>query len=163
MIRKCSGPDLEALRDVINNAAEAYKGIIPADRWHEPYMSIEELRSETNDGVEFWCYESRGEPIGVMGIQDRGDVQLIRHAYVKTIYRNKGVGMALLHHLEAQTDKPILVGTWSAASWAIRFYEKAGFRRLEPEETDRLLRKYWKIPERQIETSVVLADARWRS
>ncbi|HWE24979.1 MAG TPA: GNAT family N-acetyltransferase [Myxococcales bacterium] len=148
---------------IINDAAQAYKGIIPADRWHDPYMPLDELTQEIGDGVAFWVYESSGVLAGVMGIQDRGDVTLIRHAYVRTSERRKGIGEKMLKHLERTTTKPILIGTWSAASWAIRFYEKNGYRVLPRAEIERLLRKYWHIPERQIETSVVLANARWNA
>src|SRR5437762_9033490 len=155
MIRECTEKDLPALFEIINDAARAYKGVIPADCWHEPYMPKTELEEEIRSGVRFWGYEDEGELLGVMGIQDRGDVDLIRHAYVKTAKRSKGIGALLLQHLETTTRKPILIGTWTAASWAIRFYEKHGYRLLPREETVRLLRKYWSIQERQIETSVV--------
>jgi N-acetylglutamate synthase-like GNAT family acetyltransferase len=162
MIRECAEKDLPALFEIINDAARAYKGVIPADCWHEPYMSKTELEQEIRSGVRFWGYEDEGELLGVMGIQDRGDVDLIRHAYVKTARRNKGIGALLLENLLATTRKPILIGTWTAASWAIRFYERHGYRLLSREETGRLLRKYWNIPERQIETSVVLASEAWQ-
>ena len=162
-IRPCGAADLPALFSIVNDAAQAYKGVIPADCWHEPYMPLEELKQEIRDGIAFWGYEEGGELVGVMGIQDRGEVSLIRHAYVQTAQRRKGIGEKLLTHLEGITAKPILIGTWSAAVWAIRFYEKNGYRTLSRPETERLLRKYWSIPERQIETSVVLANARWKS
>jgi GNAT superfamily N-acetyltransferase len=149
--------------EIINDGARAYKGVIPADRWHEPYMSIEELKHEIDDGVEFWGYEAAGNLMGVMGLQDKGDVYLIRHAYVRTKSQNRGIGRELLRHLEQRTDKPILVGTWTDATWAIRFYEKNGYRRLSRPETERLLKKYWKIPERQVVTSVVLANPKWKA
>src|SRR6266851_228713 len=158
MIRPCDEKDLPALYAIINDAAQAYKGIIPADRWHEPYMPMDQLKQEIGDGVRFWGYEQGVELVGVMGIQDRGEVELIRHAYVKTATRNHGIGGLLLERLESTTRKPILIGTWAAATWAVRFYEKHGYRKQPPEETARLLRKYWNIPERQIETSVVLAS-----
>jgi GNAT superfamily N-acetyltransferase len=161
-IRPCGSGDLPQLFSIINDAAQAYQGIIPPDRWHEPYMPMEELEREMRDGIAFWGLESGGELAGVMGIQDRGDVTLIRHAYVRTAERRKGIGERLLRELETKTAKPILIGTWSAATWAIRFYEKSGYRLLSRAEIERLLRKYWTIPERQIETSVVLANARWR-
>ena len=142
---------------IINDAAQAYKGIIPADRWHEPYMPMEELKSQIADGIVFSGYEEGGKLLGVMGIQDKGEVTLIRHAYVSTRERRKGIGEKLLKHLEATTRKPVLIGTWADATWAIRFYEKNGFHVVSRPETDRLLRKYWSIPERQIATSVVLA------
>jgi len=147
--------------EIINDAAQAYKGVIPADRWHEPYMPQEELANEIRSGVVFWGLEADGKLTGVMGIQDRGDVYLIRHAYVRTEMRQQGIGTRLLKHLEAMTDKPILIGTWAAATWAVSFYEKNGYFLLDTEEKTRLLRKYWSIPDRQVETSVVLADRRW--
>jgi len=161
MIRACEAGDLHAMFEIINDAAEAYRGIIPADRWHEPYMSGEELLHEMDSGVNFWGYEEGGELLGVMGIQPVRDLTLIRHAYVRTAHRNRGIGGQLLKFLLAATDTPVLIGTWAAATWAIAFYEKYGFRRVTPDEKDRLLRTYWSIPERQVETSVVLADARW--
>lgn len=157
MIRRCTDHDTAAILAIVNDAAEAYRGIIPADRWHEPYMPATELQEELADGVEFWGWEEDGELIGVMGIQDRGEVTLVRHAYVRTTCRRGGIGTALLRHLETLTDQPILIGTWAAAVWAIRFYEKNGYRMVTPEERSRLLRRYWRIPERQVETSVVLA------
>jgi len=161
MIRKCDSSDFETIYAIINDAAQAYKGIIPADRWKEPYMSREELRREMDEGVVFWGYEEDHELVGVMGIQHVHDVMLIRHAYVRTAKRNHGIGARLLSVLREQTTHPILVGTWADAAWAIRFYEKHGFRLVSPEEKDQLLRRYWSIPERQIETSVVLADPKW--
>ena len=156
-IRPCTAADLPQMFSIINDAAQAYKGVIPADRWHEPYMPMDELKAQVADGITFSGYEEDGALLGVMGIQDKGDVKLIRHAYVKTTARRKGIGEKLLRHLEATTSKPVLIGTWRDAAWAIRFYEKNGFRCTSREETARLLRKYWSIPERQIETSVVLA------
>ena len=160
-LRACTAADLDAILAVVNDAAQAYKGVIPADRWHEPYMAYAELEREIAAGVRFWGFEDSGKLIGVMGIQDRGDVDLIRHAYVKTRHRNRGIGARLLAHVESLSAKPILIGTWAAADWAIRFYQKHGYRVLPPEDTERLLRRYWSVPERQIETSVVLASARW--
>jgi GNAT superfamily N-acetyltransferase len=142
---------------IINDAAQAYQGVIPADRWHEPYMPMDELRAQIDDGVVFSGCESGGQLLGVMGVQDKGEVTLIRHAYVKTSERRKGIGERLLRHLEATTRKPVLIGTWADAAWAIRFYEKNGYRVRPRAETATLLKKYWTIPERQIETSVVLA------
>ena len=156
-IRPCTAADLPQMFSIINDAAQAYKGVIPADRWHEPYMPMDELKAQVADGITFSGYEEDGALLGVMGIQDKGDVKLIRHAYVKTTARRKGIGEKLLRHLQATTSKPVLIGTWRDAAWAIRFYEKNGFRCTSREETARLLRKYWSIPERQIETSVVLA------
>jgi GNAT superfamily N-acetyltransferase len=163
MIRQCTDPDLPEMYTVINDAAQAYKGIIPDDRWQEPYMPMDELQAEIRDGVEFWGLEENGKLTGVMGIQNKVTVALIRHAYVRTEDRNRGVGTQLLRHLESLTNKPILIGTWAAATWAIRFYERNGYRLLSRQDTDRLLRQYWRIPERQIVTSVVLASRNWES
>ncbi|GIP27180.1 hypothetical protein J23TS9_23100 [Paenibacillus sp. J23TS9] len=161
MIRLCSRQDQQVIYEIINDASQAYKGIIPEDRYHEPYMPAEELMGEMEDGVVFWGYEEDGEIVGVMGIQDKGDVSLIRHAYVRTRQRNGGIGTKLLHHLISQSDRPVLIGTWGSAEWAIRFYVKNGFRLVSKEEKEILLRQYWNVPERQIETSVVLCDDRW--
>lgn len=163
MIRKCAREDLATILAIINDAAQAYKGIIPEDRWHEPYMPLAELEHEIEHGVAFWAYEAHGDLFGVMGIQDRGEVDLIRHAYVRTRNRNRGIGTELLRHLERMTTKPILIGTWADAFWAIRFYEKHGYRLLARADTERLLKQYWRIPERQIATSVVLASPGWES
>jgi len=163
MIRRCEQSDFKAIYSIINDAAEAYRGIIPADRWKEPYMPEEELRHEIDEGVLFWGYEEAGELVGVMGIQHVKDVTLVRHAYVRTLRRNRGIGAELLSALRGETARPLLVGTWKDAVWAVRFYERHGFRLVSPEEKDRLLRRYWSVPERQIETSVVLADQRWFS
>src|SRR5436190_15310814 len=161
MMRKCTDEDFEEIFNIINDAAIAYKGVIPPDRWHEPYMSKEELKAEIEDGVQFSCYVDNDEIIGVMGIQDKVDVELIRHAYVRTKQRNKGIGTILLQELIRDSKKPILIGTWKAADWAIRFYEKHGFRLVDDGEKNRLLQKYWAIPDRQIETSVVLVDGKY--
>lgn len=161
MIRQCNDSDLDSMLAIINDAAQAYKGVIPADRWKEPYMSGEYLRHEIESGVLFWGYEEGGELEGVMGIQDVKDVTLIRHAYVRTACRNHGIGGKLIGHLKVLVTRPTLVGTWADATWAIRFYEKHGFRLVAWEEKERLLRTYWSIPERQTATSVVLADSRW--
>ncbi len=147
--------------EIINDAAQAYRGVIPADRWHEPYMPREELAAEIAAGVAFWVAQEDQRLLGVMGIQDMGDVALVRHAYVSPAAQRKGIGRSLLQQLESMTGKPVLIGTWAAASWAIQFYVRNGFTLLSEKEKDRLLRKYWSIPERQIETSVVLADRRW--
>ena len=163
MIRSCIDADFDNICAIINEAAEAYRGVIPADRWDEPYMPDEDLHKEIQSGVWFWGYEEGGELLGVMGIQDLQDVTLIRHAYVRTAQRSKGIGGKLLAELRKLTARPVLIGTWAAATWAIRFYEKHGFTMVTPEEKDRLLKKYWSIPERQIETSVVLGDERWFS
>ena len=148
---------------IVNDAAQAYRGVIPADRWHDPYMPPDELEKEIAGGVVFWVAEEEGRLLGVMGIQDKGDVALVRHAYVAPATQGKGVGTRLLRHVEGLADKPILIGTWAAASWAIEFYERNGFTVVPGREKDRLLRTYWSIPARQIETSVVLADGRWMS
>jgi N-acetylglutamate synthase-like GNAT family acetyltransferase len=161
MIRKCTESDFNTIFEIINDAAIAYKGIIPGDRWHEPYMTSEALRHEIEDGVIFWGFEQEGRLIGAMGIQDKGDVALIRHAYVLTRFWKQGIGAKLLIYLESLSEKPILVGTWKDASWAISFYNKNGYTLVSDEEKNRLLRKYWSVPERQIETSVVLANHRW--
>jgi GNAT superfamily N-acetyltransferase len=142
--------------DVINDAAEAYRGVIPADRWHEPYMPLQDLRAEIAAGVEFWGIHRENNLIAVMGLQPVKDVALIRHAYTRTASQGLGAGTALIEHLRAQTDRPMLVGTWKAADWAIRFYEKRGFRLTTDAEKARLLKKYWTIPDRQVEESVVL-------
>ncbi len=147
---------------IINQAAQAYRGVIPADRWHEPYMPAEELASEIAAGVVFWVAEEERAMVGVMGLQDKGEVTLVRHAYVAPAKQRQGVGQALLRHLRTLSGKPVLIGTWAAASWAIDFYERNGFARVSPQDKERLLRRYWSIPARQIETSVVLADERWR-
>lgn len=163
MIRICTPDDLTAICAIINDAAQAYRGVIPVDRWHEPYMPPEELKREIESGVAFWGFEADGALAGVMGIQDRGEVDLIRHAYVRTQSRRAGIGSELLRHLERMSAKPILIGTWTDAAWAIRFYEKHGYRALGRPETEPLLARYWTIPERQIATSVVLASPRWKS
>ena len=161
LIRKSTDADFPAMLTIINDAAHAYRGVIPADRWHEPYMSADELTKEIAEGVAFWVAEETGRVLGVMGIQDRGDVTLVRHAYVIRTTQRAGVGTRLLRHVEGLVDKPVLIGTWDAASWAIDFYRRNGFNLVTSAQKDQLLRKYWSIPERQIETSVVLADARW--
>ena len=156
-IRPCRPDERATILAVVNAAAEAYRGVIPSDRWHEPYMSAEELEREIAAGVAFWGYEADGALLGVMGIQRVQDVDLIRHAYVLPASQGRGVGGRLLEHLEALTDRRILIGTWSAAEWAIRFYERHGYELVAEALKAPLLRKYWAIPERQIETSVVLA------
>ncbi len=148
---------------IINDAALAYRGHIPADRWHEPYMPESELRAEIAAGVSFLGVERDGVLVGIMGSQPVAEVTLIRHAYVRTSERGHGLGSLLLRHLLATTDRPVLIGTWAAATWAIAFYERHGFRLVDAEEKTRLLARYWTVPERQIETSVVLADARWHA
>ena len=163
MIRPCCPDDFRAIGEIINDAARAYRGVIPVDCWKEPYMPPEELRLEISGGVFFWGDEEEGRLVGVMGLQQAQDVALIRHAYVRTAEKNRGIGGQLLAHLKTQTGRPLLVGTWAAAGWAIRFYERRGFRMVSPEEKNRLLKKYWSIPDRQVETSVVLADHQWFS
>ena len=157
MICRLSSSDFEAILKVVNDAAEAYKGVILSDRWKQPYMPAEELRKEVDDGVEFYGLKEDGVLLGVMGIQNVKDVTLIRHAYVLTNHQRRGVGEKLLKHLLhlAQTSA-VLVGTWETAGWAVRFYEKHGFKLVSKAEKNRLLREYWRIPERQVETSVVL-------
>jgi GNAT superfamily N-acetyltransferase len=154
-IRKAAAGDVPAIFAVINDGAQAYRGVIPADRWHEPYMPLHELEAEIAAGVQFWV-AGEGSVEGVMGIQDRGDVALVRHAYTATAAQRKGVGTALLKHIERLTPKPVLIGTWADAKWAIDFYVRNGYTVVAHSEKERLLRKYWSIPERQIETSVVL-------
>jgi len=176
MIIPATPADIPQIHEIINDAATAYKGVIPADRWHEPYMSLTELHSQISDGVQFYVHPENNTPspnatshttpkpitaphiTGVMGIQFKGDVTLIRHAYVRTTSRNKGIGGLLLTHLSTLTTTPILIGTWAAATWAIDFYKKHGFHLVTPHEKELLLRKYWSIPLRQIETSVVLSN-----
>jgi GNAT superfamily N-acetyltransferase len=157
MISKLQPTETKTILHVVNDAAEAYKGVIPDDRWKEPYMSTEELRKEIENGVEFYGWLENNVLTAVMGIQLVNDITLIRHAYVLTNRQRKGIGKKLLKQLVnmARTSE-VLVGTWEAAHWAIRFYEKHGFKPVPGEETNRLLRKYWDIPERQIETSIVL-------
>lgn len=161
LIRQGEETDLPQIFAVVNDAAQAYRGVIPADRWHEPYMPKDELDREIAHGVRFWVAEDDARLLGVMGIQDKGAVALVRHAYVAPTAQKKGVGTKLLQHVEALVHKPILIGTWAAASWAIEFYRRNGFNVVSNREKERLLRTYWSIPERQIETSVVLADRRW--
>lgn len=161
MIRACKASDFDAIFEIINDAARSYKGVIPEDRWHEPYMTRSELRAEIDDGVVFWGLERDGRLVGVMGIQDKGRVTLIRHAYVASKAQRRGIGKKLLRHLQRMTAKPILIGTWAAASRAVSFYQQNGYRLVSETEKNRLLRKYWSIPERQVETSVVLADPSW--
>jgi N-acetylglutamate synthase-like GNAT family acetyltransferase len=160
-IRKSEDGDFGAILAIVNDAAQAYRGVIPADRWHDPYMPAEELAEEIAAGVVFWVAEEQGRLTGVMGIQDRGDVALVRHAYTAPSIQRKGVGTRLLHHVQSLTAKPILIGTWAAASWAIEFYRRNGFTVVPHGDKDRLLRTYWSIPARQVETSVVLADRQW--
>ncbi len=160
MVRNATQEDFQRIYEIINDAAQAYKGIIPADRWHEPYMSQTELEGQIADGVRFTCFLENDEIVGVMGIQDKGEVNLIRHAYVSTKRRGGGIGSILLRELVENSSKPILIGTWKAADWAIGFYEKHGFTQVSEEDKNRLLKTFWNIPDRQIETSVVLKDQR---
>jgi GNAT superfamily N-acetyltransferase len=157
-IRSCRDDERGAILAIVNSAAEAYRGVIPADRWHEPYMSAGELDGEIEAGVEFWGCEDDGQLLGIMGIQAVRDVDLIRHAYVSPGSQRRGVGSALLDHLARSATRPVLVGTWAAAEWAISFYRRHGFEPVSRERTAELLRTYWTIPDRQIETSVVLAS-----
>ena len=158
-IRRCLAEDRERIFAIVNAAAEAYRGAIPEDCWHEPYMPREELDREIEAGVDFWGYEEDGELLGVMGIQPVKEVDLIRHAYVLPDTQGKGIGTQLLAHLETTTDRPILIGTWKDAVWAIRFYERHGYELAPEEKREALLRKYWTlISDRQIEVSVVLAQ-----
>jgi N-acetylglutamate synthase-like GNAT family acetyltransferase len=160
-IRKSVEADRATILAIINDAAQAYRGVIPVDRWHEPYMSSDDLEKEIADGIVFWIAEHEGRVSGVMGIQDKGDVALVRHAYVAPTTQRTGVGTSLLRHVQGLVEKPILIGTWAAAVWAIEFYRRNGFTVVTSRDKDHLLRTYWSIPARQIETSVVLADGRW--
>ncbi len=160
MIRPCADADFQVLEAIINEAAQAYRGVIPADCWHEPYMTGSALKREIEAGVNFLSWDESGTLIGVMGIQPVRNVTLIRHAYVRTAHQGRGIGRALLDFLAARATGPLLVGTWAAAEWAIRFYQRHGFRLVSPAEKDRLLTTYWSIPARQIETSVVLQSTR---
>ena len=161
IIRRCTDADFPAIEAVINQAAQAYRGVIPDDCWHEPYMTGSALKAEIESGVNFWGWDESGTLIGIMGLQQVRDVTLIRHAYVQTAHQGRGIGGALLGFLVDQATGPLLVGTWVAAVWAIRFYERHGFRMVSPAEKDRLLATYWSIPLRQNETSVVLTSARY--
>jgi N-acetylglutamate synthase-like GNAT family acetyltransferase len=161
VIRLCEPADAPVIFEIINDSAQAYKGVIPEDAWHEPYMSMAELESEISKGVCFYGYEMAGRLVGVMGIQDVKDVTLIRHAYVRTECRAHGIGRSLLEYMDHLTERPILIGAWKAATWAIQFYQKNGFALVSEEEKNRLLRIYWTVPQRQAEQSVVLASARW--
>jgi N-acetylglutamate synthase-like GNAT family acetyltransferase len=159
MYRQSNESDLKTIYQIINSAAVVYKGVIPADRWHEPYMPMEELAKEIDAGVVFWCWEVDGNILGVMGIQDVKDVTLIRHAYTLPACQRNGIGSKLLQYLAGLTRRPLLMGTWKNAHWAIRFYEKHGFILVTKGEKDILLKKYWNIPARQVETSVVLSNS----
>ena len=161
MIRRCTERDFEDILAIVNDAAQAYKGVIPADRWHEPYMSHRELSAEIAAGVAFRGYQMDGRLLGVMGVQPVQDVLLIRHAYVRSAMRRHGIGSRLLEDARAAADRPLLVGTWAVAGWAVRFYQSHGFDLVPCEEVPALLHRYWDIPERQVETSVVLAETGW--
>ena len=161
MIRSCRANESEVICKIINDAAQAYNGVIPEDCWSEPYMPQGELAEEIAAGVGFTGYEQDGKLVGVMGVQDVLDGTLIRHAYVRTCHRNRGIGGRLLSRLAERTRKPLLIGTWADALWALRFYQNRGFQLVSPEDKDRLLIKYWTVPPRQREVSVVLADQRW--
>ncbi len=156
MIRRCADRDVDAVESIINEAAEAYRGVIPADCWHEPYMSRSQLEAEIAAGVAFWGWDEAGVPVGVMGLQPVRDVTLIRHAYVRPSHQSRGIGRELLTTLASRASGTVLVGTWAAAVWAIRFYERHGFRLVSRDETQRLLDSYWTISIRQRDTSVVL-------
>jgi GNAT superfamily N-acetyltransferase len=157
MIRKLSCVELGSMLHVINCASEAYRGVIPEDRWKEPYMSSTELNEEIESGVQFFGWMEERSLMGLMGIQPLNSVTLIRHAYVLPNQQRRGIGEKLLNHLlRLAKASEILVGTWRAAWLAIRFYQKNGFVLVSREEGDRLLRKYWNIPEQQVTTSVVL-------
>jgi N-acetylglutamate synthase-like GNAT family acetyltransferase len=162
-LRMCREDDIPTVLAIINAAAEAYRGVIPADRWHDPYMSRAQLQDEIGAGVEFWGLEMAGELIGVMGLQALRDVDLIRHAYVRPDRQRHGVGARLIEHLRQRSARRMLVGTWAAATRAIAFYQRHGFQLVTPAEKAALLRTYWTIPERQIEVSVVLANPAWQS
>jgi GNAT superfamily N-acetyltransferase len=155
-IRRLTDTDRAAILEVIDDAAVAYRGAIPADCWHEPYMSEADLRREIAAGVEFVGWEDHRELLGVMGLQHVRDVTLIRHAYTRTAHQGRGIGGELLAHLQGRARGRLLVGTWAAAAWAIRFYERRGFSLVGREQKDRLLEAYWTVTPRQREVSVVL-------
>ena len=158
-IRRCRDTDVPEMDAIINEAAEAYRGVIPHDCWHEPYMSRQELLAEIGAGVEFWGWEESGALLAIMGLQQVRDATLIRHAYVRRAHQGRGLGAALLSSLAERATGPLLVGTWADAEWAIRFYQRRGFQMVSPDEKDRLLQTYWTISPRQRETSVVLSYA----
>ena len=154
MIRKCQPSDTERMHFIINEAAKAYNGAIPADCYHQPYMPMDELNQEMGR-MTFFGWEVNRELVAVMGFEPVKDVTLIRHAYVLPEWQNQGIGNKLLSHLKGLvTTSRLLVGTWADASWAIAFYKKHGFNLLPDKEE--LLKTYWDIPQRQVETSVVL-------
>jgi GNAT superfamily N-acetyltransferase len=160
LIRQCTPADVSRICEVVNEAAVAYRGVIASDRWKEPYMPLSELQHEIESGVSFWGAHDGDALVGVMGLQHVDDVSLIRHAYTRTNRQGQGIGKSLLNYVTRQTERPLLIGTWAAATWAIGFYQSQGFRILGREKDD-VLRRYWTIPERQIEESVVLANDRW--
>ncbi len=161
MIKRCPQVEIDSILTVINDAAQAYKGVIPQALWHDSYMGRDELSNEIRSGVQFWGYYGNRSLVGVMGIQDKQDVTLIRHAYVRTSDRRSGVGTKLLKWLEKRSKKPILIGTWADAKWAIDFYKKNGYTLIKAEERGMLLEKYWSVLPSQAEASVVLADPKW--
>ena len=157
MIKEFKQNNASEILNIINNASIKYKGIIPNDCWKEPYMSEQELLEEFSDGVRMYGYHQNDKLIGVIGIQEVKDVILIRHAYTLSSYQNRGSGSALLQYLlKKNQDSRLLVGTWKDATWAIQFYQKFDFILHAKEETTLLLKRYWKIPTKQIENSVVL-------
>jgi GNAT superfamily N-acetyltransferase len=160
-IRAATPLDDQTIFEIINDSARAYKGVIPEAAWHEPYMPLDHLQSEIAKGVRFYCCDCDGRTMGVMGIQDVQDVTLVRHAYVRSESRSRGIGRALLESVTALTPRPVLIGAWRAASWAIQFYQKNGFTLLDEQEKNRVLRIYWTISDFQVQESVVLADQRW--
>lgn len=162
MIRRCDERDFEIIWSIINDGAHAYESVIPAECWKQPYMSRKELQAEMRNGVKFWGREENALLVGVMGMQTVEDVTLIRHAYVRTSTQRRGVGGELLAYVRKLSPLPLLIGTWADALWAIRFYEKHGFRLVAPEKKDRLLKRYWKVPDGQATASVVLADSTWQ-
>ena len=154
MIQKARPEDSKQLYFIINEAARAYEGSIPDDCYHQPYMTMEELRREM-ERITFFVWEVEGGLVGAMGLEQVKDVTLIRHAYVLPEWQKQGIGSKLLHHLISLTTTPrFLIGTWAGAGWALGFYQKRGFELLP--NKDELLRTYWDIPQRQVETSVVL-------
>jgi len=153
-VRDCTVSDLDQMYRIVNSAAKAYEGVIPADRYREPYMPVEELRREMKRMTFFGWEEGEGL-VGVMGLEAVKGVSLVRHAYVLPASQKRGIGARLLQHAkEVFAGERLLVGTWADAYWAVDFYKKHGFR-LCPDK-DSLLKKYWNVPARQIETSVVL-------
>lgn len=154
MIRKCQAQDTDRIYFIINEAAGAYEGVIPEDRYHQPYMTMDELKREMQR-VDFYGWEEGGQLVGVMGIEPVQDVTLVRHTYVLAGWQKRGIGGRLLDHLKSLVRTPrLLVGTWADAHWAIAFYQKHGFHLMA--EKNSLLQTYWDIPTRQVATSVVL-------